>query len=95
MESGAYTVAFYDLTPAEICDLIASERSRHDREQRTLAELCWHNAHLTALAVLAPDKFPRHPDSYFAFLRDEQAEWQRSKAQMRRFMENNNAKRRC
>ncbi len=94
MESGAYTVAFYDLTPREICDLITCEAKRREEFNRACAVFCWHNAYLAGIAVNCPKNFPRSPERHFRFLAEDNADipdWKRSKEQMARFARRHNS----
>ncbi|MBP0985110.1 MAG: hypothetical protein J6A19_15435 [Oscillospiraceae bacterium] len=76
---------FYQLTPAEIGDLIKSAAKRREEQQRTLAVFCWHNAYLTGLAVNSPRHFPRSPEQHFKFLAEEAPDWRKHKAKMAQY----------
>lgn len=54
--------------------------------------MAWNAAYLTGLAVNAPKRFPRTPQSYFPFLREDGNDWRAGKAQMARIARIHNRK---
>ena len=92
MNAGAYSAGLYDLTPAEIHDVITSAVNRQKEELRRAAVMAWNTAYLTGLAVNAPKRFPRTPQSHFTFLREEANDWRVHKARMARIAALHNRK---
>nr|DAT56435.1 MAG TPA: hypothetical protein [Caudoviricetes sp.] len=85
VDCGAYTEQFYDLTPAELCDLNRSAVKRRTDEARSRAVFAWHTAYLTGLATNAPRSFPQTPERHFgALMQDDTPAWKRSQAAMAR-----------
>lgn len=82
VESGAYTAGFYDLTPAEIYDIITATANSRSEDSKRAAIMAWHSAYLTGVAFNSPKDFPRSPERYFAFLREDIPAWKRSRDQM-------------
>lgn len=74
-----------------MADIISSEIRRRENEDRSRAVFAWHTAYLTGLAVNCPRSFPDSPARAFPFIEGSTAE-ERSKREMRRFMERHNKK---
>ncbi len=81
---------FYDLTPQEIYDLIATQNARTAERSRSSAMFAWHTAYLIGLAVNNPKKFPQTAADHFPWL-DERPAWVRSKEKMAQFAQRHNA----
>jgi hypothetical protein len=94
VDCGAYSEGFPELTPAEMYCLIRSAGKRRELESRNAALIAWHSAHLTGLAVNAPRSFPRTPEEYFPFLRQDIPAWKRAKQQMARIAAAHNSRNR-
>ncbi len=84
-------MGFYECTPAEMADIIKSEIKRCENEDKSRAVFAWYTAYLTGLAVNCPRSFPDSPVRAFPFIDGVTSE-ERSKREMRMFMQRHNAK---